>query len=442
MSQIDKPGLLGKSFDIPKMLIWEAYQKVKANKGSAGVDEQSLTDFAQNEQRNLYKIWNRLSSGSYFPPPVKAVEIPKPGGRGVRVLGVPTVAEFIPASDPGTPSQTEITSPSVSINSTGNALPVPITITAGDTLVNNINNLEKYEGMRVHVDSLTVGAPTGGNVDEVNATSASFGDFYGVITGVTRPFREPGIELPYPTPTPFSGGAAPASAPTFDANPERLRINSLGLSGSVDLQVATGAVVTGITGPLDYGFRTYTIDTDPPAVTPTPIIAGGMSAVPVPTPNVRELTVASFNMQRFFDTTDDPLTSDVVLTSTAFNNRLNKASLAIRNIERSPDVIGIEEMENLTTLQAVASKVNSDSGGVVTYSAFLVEGNDVGGIDVAFLVKTQVNGQPRVTVNGATQYNKPGIHKVEITFNYEPSRRLRFYQFDPVHHDVAIFSIH
>ena len=95
MSQIDKPGSSGKSFEIPKMLIWEAYQKVKANKGAAGVDQQSLTDFAVDEQRNLYKIWNRMSSGSYFPPPVKAVEIPKAGGKGVRVLGVPTVADRI-----------------------------------------------------------------------------------------------------------------------------------------------------------------------------------------------------------------------------------------------------------------------------------------------------------------------------------------------------------
>ncbi|TCO42379.1 group II intron reverse transcriptase/maturase [Actinocrispum wychmicini] len=95
MSQISKPGSSGKSFDIPKMLIWEAYQKVKANKGAAGVDRQSLTDFAQDEKRNLYKIWNRMSAGSYFPPPVRAVEIPKAGGAGVRVLGVPTVADRI-----------------------------------------------------------------------------------------------------------------------------------------------------------------------------------------------------------------------------------------------------------------------------------------------------------------------------------------------------------
>jgi RNA-directed DNA polymerase len=95
MSQVSKPGSSGKSFEIPKMLVWEAYQKVRANKGAAGVDQQSLDDFAVKEQRNLYKIWNRMSSGSYFPPPVKAVEIPKAGGTGVRVLGVPTVSDRI-----------------------------------------------------------------------------------------------------------------------------------------------------------------------------------------------------------------------------------------------------------------------------------------------------------------------------------------------------------
>ena len=62
---------------------------------AAGVDEQSITEFEQNLEKNLYRVWNRLSSGSYFPPPVKAVEIPKAGGKGVRVLGVPTVADRV-----------------------------------------------------------------------------------------------------------------------------------------------------------------------------------------------------------------------------------------------------------------------------------------------------------------------------------------------------------
>jgi RNA-directed DNA polymerase len=85
----------GKSFDIPKQLVWKAYQKVRRNKGAAGVDGQSLADFARDEKNNLYRIWNRMSSGSYVPPPVMAVEIPKAGGNGVRVLGVPTVADRI-----------------------------------------------------------------------------------------------------------------------------------------------------------------------------------------------------------------------------------------------------------------------------------------------------------------------------------------------------------
>jgi RNA-directed DNA polymerase len=83
-----------KPFAISKWAVWEAYLKVKANKGAAGVDEQSIAQFEQNLKGNLYKLWNRLSSGSYFPPPVKLVEIPKKDG-GVRPLGVPTVADRI-----------------------------------------------------------------------------------------------------------------------------------------------------------------------------------------------------------------------------------------------------------------------------------------------------------------------------------------------------------
>jgi group II intron reverse transcriptase/maturase len=84
-----------KPFDIPKLMVGEAYGRVAANKGAAGVDEQSLGEFETDLKSNLYKIWNRMSSGSYFPPPVKAVEIPKPHGGGVRVLGVPTVADRV-----------------------------------------------------------------------------------------------------------------------------------------------------------------------------------------------------------------------------------------------------------------------------------------------------------------------------------------------------------
>ncbi len=83
-----------KPFAIPKQQVVQAYKLVKANAGSAGVDKQSLADFEKDLRNNLYKLWNRLSSGSYFPPPVKGVAIPKKQG-GTRLLGVPTVADRI-----------------------------------------------------------------------------------------------------------------------------------------------------------------------------------------------------------------------------------------------------------------------------------------------------------------------------------------------------------
>lgn len=83
-----------KSYKISKHIVWEAYKKVKANKGAAGVDNINIDKFEENLKNNLYKLWNRLSSGSYFPAPVRAVEIPKKNG-GTRLLGVPTVEDRI-----------------------------------------------------------------------------------------------------------------------------------------------------------------------------------------------------------------------------------------------------------------------------------------------------------------------------------------------------------
>ena len=83
-----------KPYAIPKKLVWEAYKRVKANRGAAGVDGESLAAFEQNLKNNLYKLWNRMSSGSYIPPPVRLVEIPKASG-GTRPLGIPTVTDRV-----------------------------------------------------------------------------------------------------------------------------------------------------------------------------------------------------------------------------------------------------------------------------------------------------------------------------------------------------------
>jgi RNA-directed DNA polymerase len=83
-----------KPYEISRHLVWKAYQQVKANKGAAGIDRETIQEFEKDRKSNLYKLWNRMSSGSYFPPPVKGVEIPKKT-CGKRMLGIPTVADRI-----------------------------------------------------------------------------------------------------------------------------------------------------------------------------------------------------------------------------------------------------------------------------------------------------------------------------------------------------------
>jgi RNA-directed DNA polymerase len=90
-----EPQLKVKSFSIDKKVVWAAWKQVRANQGAAGVDEESVHAFERNLEGNLYKTWNRMSSGTYMPPPVRAVQIPKKDGRGVRTLGVPTVADRV-----------------------------------------------------------------------------------------------------------------------------------------------------------------------------------------------------------------------------------------------------------------------------------------------------------------------------------------------------------
>ncbi|MBP6821675.1 MAG: DUF11 domain-containing protein, partial [Acidobacteria bacterium] len=331
---------------------------------------------------------------SSAPPAAAAI------GNLVQVAG--TISEFVPSADPQQPPLTELVSPTVTLVSSGNPLPaaIPLTATFPDP-TGVFNQLERVEGMRVSVASLTVGGPTLGNVNEPNATATSTGVFFGTVTGVARAFREAGIQHPD---TPPSGTIPPI--PRFDTNPEVIRVDSDGLVGGAAINVSTTAVVTGLVGPLDYGFRHYTILPDPSS----PLsVSGGMTATAVATALSNEVTIASYNIERFFDDVNDPAIGEPVLTTVAYQGRLTKASLHIRNYLKTPDIVGIVEIENLTTLQALATKINDDavanSQPNPLYLAFLVEGNDVGGIDVGFLVKTAIvtGSTPRVTVNAVVQ---------------------------------------
>jgi predicted extracellular nuclease len=371
------------------------------------------------------------SNGFFIQTPDTDVDNDPNTSEGIQVFGTPIpagavagnlvrvtarVSEFIPAADPGSPPLTELSGSQaqpivLGVLATGQPLPLPQLVTFSDiNTTTGAEPLERFEGMRVRLDPIVAISPTDGFVDEVNASSQSDGVFHAVMQGVPRPFREPGINAGNPLPNDTS--PAPANVPRFDMNPERLRIESRGLSGP-PIDLATGAVLSNIVGVVDFRFRAYTVLIDPAF---TPSVVGSLSAIPVRARSAGEFTVGSFNMERFFDTVNDSGGADEgseTPTSVAFQRRLSKASLAIRNVMRTPDVIGIEEMEHQSTLQAVADKVNADAALAgqtgVNYVAYLEEGNDIGGIDSGFLVNLSNVEVISVTQVGKdTTYTPPG----------------------------------
>lgn len=292
-----------------------------------------------------------------------------PGAR-LRVVG--TVAEYRPASDPHSPTLTEITDPEIAFVSGPHPLPAPVTLGTGQVkAAGSLEQLERFEGMRVHVPALRAVGP-----------SDSRGVFFAVLPEAARPFREPGIALPDPLPE-----SAPPDVPRFDGNPERLRIESRGQPGAKLLQVTSGAAVSAITGPLDYAYRTWSIAPDP---APEPNLDALASWQPVPQPAPGEFTIATWNLRRLLEPDEA---------------RLAKASLVIRSVLRLPDILGVQEVGTLATLAALAGRINADARAAglpdPAYRAFLEEGNDPGGIDSGFLIKTS-----RVEVHEVSQHGK------------------------------------
>jgi hypothetical protein len=326
-------------------------------------------------------------------------------GNLVEVSGL--VVEFRPKSEPVTLPITELKfdkrQDTIKVISKENALPKPFVLTATDLDPKGaIDQLERYEGMRLKISSLTVCAPTGGRNDEKTITSVSDGVFSGVLTGTPRPFREPGLELFEAVANKF-----PETIPRFDGNPEILRVDSDAQLGAQTIDVTSNATIKNLVGVLDYAYRTYTLLPD---ASGTPVISGNILATAVPTPTDKEFTVASFNVERFFDDIDAPEIKEPITTREAFQNRLKKASLAIRDYLKTPDILALVEVENLPTLQKIADKINADLTAAgktnIKYEAFLLEGNDIGGIDSGFLVNTN-----RVKVIEVTQLGKDEMFK-------------------------------
>jgi predicted extracellular nuclease len=321
-------------------------------------------------------------------------------GDRVRVTG--TIDEFLGSS--ATPT-TELVSPSAVLLTTGNTLPalteIPATLAAPGSLP---DALERLEGMRVSVASGIVTAQTEGNItSESNATSNDANSaFEFVVSGVPRPLREEGISILDPFPIP---PAKQATIPYFDANQERIK--AFPLLGT-RLVADAGAPVSNLVGVLTYFGDSWELLYD----VANPPVIGAPTASAVSTPGANDITVAGFNLLRFFDTINDPAIGEPVLTPTAFANRLAKTGAAICDWVKAPDILGVVEVENIGTLTELANYINGNCASAPAYTPRLLEGNDVGGIDVGFLISSRAvrAGVSRVDIASVTQIGKDTLY--------------------------------
>lgn len=306
-------------------------------------------------------------------------------GNLIEVSG--TVTEYTPRNERYFLPLTQITRPNVKVISSKNPLPNPIVLTTTQpNPIGKIDQMEQFEGMRVKVEVLSVVAATGGRVNDRTGEATSDGVFFGVVAGNPRPFREPGLDA-----LTMIVDRLPSTIPVFDMNPELLRVDSDAQTDAKTIDVTAGATIKNLTGVVDYAFKNYTILID--ANNP-PTVEGNKNFVPTSPAGEREVTVGAFNLENFFD--DEKNSSDVdketMYPKEVFQKRLNKASLAIRKVLSSPDVLAVSEAENLKVLEKLAEKINTDSvadgNPNPNYKAFLEDGNDIRGIDVGFLVKT------------------------------------------------------
>jgi predicted extracellular nuclease len=355
--------------------------------------------------------------GNTAPPPCVVV------GNLIQIDG--TVSNFVSSTSPvGSLPLTELTSPAnclvLSTNQLAN-LPAAVTIDAGNPLVvgGAAAQSRKWLGMRVSVPNAVVVGASDGNLTEAAAQAAPDGEFFITIPGVTRPVHNVAGILDTRRPS-----AAAATVPVWNGNPESLRVNVTGLSPAANpYEVTNGATVTGLSGVMDYNtgqgqFQLYTDAAG--AGTPSPLTPT-LSATPVPAALPGDLTIGNFNMERFYNDLAEG-NGAVTLTTQAYQGRLNKASMAVRNVMRMPDIIGLEEVEGQRNSQGsqpvhviddIVNKVNADA--VVAgqenpnYTYCIGLTNDPSAITPAIIYKpARVQVTECRQYGLATQYNEPG----------------------------------
>ncbi len=261
----------------------------------------------------------------------------------------------------------------VTVTSSGNPLPTPVLLDAFNPDPGPFSpaDLERFEGMVVRLANGLTTAPTD-----------RFGDT-AVVVGPGRSFREPGIEFP-----------GLVGLPEWDANQEVFEIDPDGIAGMPDIELFAETPIVEAQGPLAFSFGDYQI-------LPTqPLVFGPDPALPRPVraKAAGEFTIASQNMLRLFDDVDDP-GGDPVLGTVEFQDTIAMYSEHIRLNLGTPDIVAFQEVENLNVLQNLATQIATDGG--PTYSAHLIEGNDVGGIDVGYLTNDGT-----IVVNSVAQFGE------------------------------------
>jgi len=257
---------------------------------------------------------------------------------------------------------TEMTNPRVTVRNSGSPLPDPIVLDEtrpSPDQPQSPNELERYENMLVEFHDGTV-----------TSTSDAFGNFLAVATPA-RAFREPGIRYP-----------GEGAVPVWDGNPEVFEVDPDALDGD-NVSPAAGAGITECHGPLTWRFGRYRVY--PKVLT----LDDEFEPRPVRERADGEFTVATQNLFQLVDDQDDPSTGERVISTAELRDRLAKHSASIREVLRSPDILCVQEAENISVLRELATKINEDDAGI-SYEAFLLDGSDPGGRNNGFLVRDTV----------------------------------------------------
>jgi predicted extracellular nuclease len=318
-------------------------------------------------------------------------------GDLVRAQG--RVQEIQLGTAPDQPTQTTLVASGVSVLDHGEALPRAIALDgrnagAGQAMA----GLERFEGMRVSVADVRVVAPSGGRIDETTGQVRGDGRFYGVARGVARPFREPGRNVLERVRGPVDAGAE-----VFDANPERLQVDSLGQRGAGLLSADAGDVVTGLVGVLADGGSVYRVLPDPSAALS---VASGANPKPVSTATPSQATIGSFSLRRLLDGVRDG--GEPVPESDAHAIRLAKSANAVCAYARSPAILAVTDIENRGALEELAAAVNSRAGNLL----FPLSCSDDPGYESH--VGASSPGANRLGVLVSTRPVRPGVPWVEV----------------------------